>query len=136
MHVYLARHGMCCVVDDVLAHLSVHHLRLLLLGCWSIKGPLWNAGIFPLPVFFLWKWLIPVKFLYDFSQIPTFKGGLGCSTFQSKTTMWHLFFLFVSGLVTFMGSIQADDFCFLLLLSYWSHVTLVVCFVPRQQETV
>uniref|UniRef100_A0A804U7M3 Uncharacterized protein n=1 Tax=Zea mays TaxID=4577 RepID=A0A804U7M3_MAIZE len=40
------------------------------------------------------------------------------------------------GRVTFMGSIQADGFCFLLLLSYWSHVTLVVGFVPRQQETV
>jgi len=40
------------------------------------------------------------------------------------------------GLVAFLGSIQADGFYFLLLMSYWSHVNLIIYFVPRQQETV
>jgi hypothetical protein len=108
--------------------------------CWDVdrskalfgtsKALFGTLEFFPLPVFFQWKWTNSCEISIWFLSNPYLqRGPKGCSTFQSKTTMWHLFFLFVSGRVTFMGSIQADGFCFLLLLSYWSHVTLVVGFL-------
>jgi hypothetical protein len=45
-------------------------------------------------------------------------------------------FLCISGLVAFLGSIQDYGLHFLQLMSFWSHVHLMLYFVLRQHKTV